>query len=425
MGCTEFSGVYRPRRPRESPLWRLTEEHLETFKQVYDDRFAQSYGFWRAEIERTLLAFLDCGDFERGFARVRCDDCRREFFVALSCKLRGFCPSCSAKRAVVWAEWLTEEVLEPVDHVHWVFTVPKRLRLFFLYDRKLLGDLARCAFQTVRDLYCAGLADRHAAPGMVAAIQTWGDLANWQPHIHALATAGVVDRQGRFTSIDSPPSAVAEQMFRRRVIKRLMDQGKLDEDVAAGLLAWRHSGFSVHNKIRADASDDAGLERLCRYLVHPPIAQQRLRFSGANAPCSYRGRRVHPQTGQDRIELDPLEMLARLGQHIPPPGFHMTRLYGAYSNRTRAARARVPAQGEGREPDDRDADALSLTPFQRERRRQWARLIAKVCEVDPLRCPCGATMRVVAVILEPLVIRKILDHAARPEARAHAPPSAG
>jgi len=107
MGGTESSGVYRPRRPRESPLWRLTEEHLETFKQVYDDRFAERYGFWRAEIERTLLAFLDCGDFERGFARVRCDACRRESLVALSCKTRGYCPSCNAKRSVLWAEWLT------------------------------------------------------------------------------------------------------------------------------------------------------------------------------------------------------------------------------------------------------------------------------------------------------------------------------
>ena len=172
MDCTEPSRVYRPRRPRESPLWRLTEEHLETFKQVYDDRFAQRYGFWRAEIERTLLGFLDCADFERGFARVRCDDCRRELLVALSCTTRGFCPSCNAKRSVVWAERLIEQVLEPVDHVQWVFTVPKRLRLFFLYDRKLLGELARCAWRTVRDLYGVGLADRRAAPGMVASIQT-------------------------------------------------------------------------------------------------------------------------------------------------------------------------------------------------------------------------------------------------------------
>jgi hypothetical protein len=58
-------------------------------------------------------------------------------------------------------------VLAPVEHRQWVFTVPKRLRLFFLHDRRLLGALSRCAWRTVRDLYGAGLHDRHAGPGMV------------------------------------------------------------------------------------------------------------------------------------------------------------------------------------------------------------------------------------------------------------------
>jgi hypothetical protein len=53
----------------------------------------------------------------------------------------------------------------------------------------------------------------------------------------------------------------------------------------------------------------------------------------------------------------------------------------------------------------------------------WARLIAKVFEVDPLRCVCGATMRVIAFILDPAVIRKVLEHQWRPEVRAHAPPA--
>lgn len=69
-------------------------------------------------------------------------------------------------------------MLAPVVHHQWVFTVPKRLRLFFLYDRRLLGDQSRCAWQTVRDLYRAGLEDRRAVPGMVVSIQTYGDLAN-------------------------------------------------------------------------------------------------------------------------------------------------------------------------------------------------------------------------------------------------------
>jgi hypothetical protein len=83
--------AYRPRRARDSSLYRLAETHHETFKQVYDERFAVRYGFWRAEIERTLWALLDCGIEEHGFARVRCDECRREFRVALS---RKCCRSC-------------------------------------------------------------------------------------------------------------------------------------------------------------------------------------------------------------------------------------------------------------------------------------------------------------------------------------------
>lgn len=121
-------------------------------------------------------------------------------------------------------------------------------------------------------------------------------------------------------------------------------------------------------------------------------------------------------TGELSVTLDPLEMLARLCQNIPPAGFHLTRLYGAYANRTRGARAR---RGPGAALAAPDRETIALTPSQRQRRRQWARLIAKVFEVDPLRCPCGGTMRVVAVILDPKVIRKILQHRSRgPRARA-------
>ncbi len=300
----------------------------------------------------------------------------------------------------------------------WVFTVPKRLRVFFLYDRRLLGALSRCAWSTVRDLYRAGLEDRRTVPGMVVSIQTYGDLANWQPHLHALVSAGVFGARGGFVPLPLPPAGVAEELFRRRVIRMLVRRGRLEEDTAAGLLSWRHSGFSVHHAIRVESDDTAGVERLCRYLVHPPIALGRLTYDGVRA--AYRGRRVHPVTGQESVTFDPLEMLARLCQHIPPPGLHLTRLYGAYANRTRGARARRSARaGQGPAAQDNPDD---VTPGLRERRRQWARLIARVFEVDPLRCVCGGTMRVVGFILDPAVIRKILEPRPRPEARAHAPP---
>ncbi len=53
---------------------------------LYDERFQAKYGCWRPIIERSVTAFLRCGDLHEGFARVRCPDCHHEMFVAFSCR---------------------------------------------------------------------------------------------------------------------------------------------------------------------------------------------------------------------------------------------------------------------------------------------------------------------------------------------------
>lgn len=40
-------GVYKPRRPQASPLFRLVSDHLHRLQTVYDERFAREYGPWR------------------------------------------------------------------------------------------------------------------------------------------------------------------------------------------------------------------------------------------------------------------------------------------------------------------------------------------------------------------------------------------
>ena len=60
-----------------------------------------------------------------------------------------------------------------------------------------------------------------------------------------------------------------------------------------------------------------------------------------------------------------------------------------------------------------DAGSLRDEPSRAERRRlrrQWAQLIRRIYEADPLLCTCGAPMRVLSFLTEPPVIRKILDH---------------
>ena len=91
--CVQPLPLYRPRNPQASDLWRLMDEHFETLQQVYDEQFAAKYGYWRPIVERSVAAFLKCGDLQEGFARVRCRKCKHEMFVAYSCKQRCTCPT--------------------------------------------------------------------------------------------------------------------------------------------------------------------------------------------------------------------------------------------------------------------------------------------------------------------------------------------
>ena len=79
-----------------------------------------------------------------------------------------------------FVEWVTDEVLEPVDHRQYVWTIPRVLRPAFRRDRRLLGDLARCAWKTLRQYFQAALG-KESVPGAIVAIQSYGDTLNFHP----------------------------------------------------------------------------------------------------------------------------------------------------------------------------------------------------------------------------------------------------
>ena len=64
-----------------------------------------------------VARYLDCGVAEAGFARLKCDDCGSERLLTLSCKQRGICSSCDAKRAAAFAAFLKDELLSNVGQL--------------------------------------------------------------------------------------------------------------------------------------------------------------------------------------------------------------------------------------------------------------------------------------------------------------------
>ncbi len=69
-------------------------------------------------------AFLRCGVLAHGYLRVVCERCHAERLVAFSCKRRGFCPSCGARRMAESARHLVEEVFGPRPVRRWVLSYP-------------------------------------------------------------------------------------------------------------------------------------------------------------------------------------------------------------------------------------------------------------------------------------------------------------
>jgi hypothetical protein len=187
--------AYAPRRPQASPLYRLLADPFETLKRVHEERYEPAHGPLRPVVSEGVGKFLDCGLLEHGFARVRCTACRAEFLVAFRCKGRGFCPSCQARRLAQWSLWLDEHLLAPVAHRHVVLTIPKRLRAYFLYDRRRLGLLSRVASRTLHAYVRAALGEPDVVPGVISLTQSFGSLAHWHPHLHLVVTDGTCRRR--------------------------------------------------------------------------------------------------------------------------------------------------------------------------------------------------------------------------------------
>ncbi len=75
MSWSEAAQVYKPRNPRDSSLGQLLDEHFDEFEERYDELFSRDYGYYRPVISHVVRKFLDCGDLQQGFARIRCPDC--------------------------------------------------------------------------------------------------------------------------------------------------------------------------------------------------------------------------------------------------------------------------------------------------------------------------------------------------------------
>ena len=111
--ATQTHSHYQRRRPEQTTLYAVVRDHLPALLRDADERY--EYGYPR-HIAKTFRAYLRCGLLSHGFVRVRCDTCGDESLVAFSCKRRGVCPSCQARRMSEGAAHVVDRVLPPAPY---------------------------------------------------------------------------------------------------------------------------------------------------------------------------------------------------------------------------------------------------------------------------------------------------------------------
>jgi hypothetical protein len=122
-------------------------------------------------------------------------------------------------------------------------------------------------------------------PEVVAVIQIFGDHINFHPHLHFLVTEGGVDEAGVFHNISCIDDSRLAALFAREVLGFLVQRELFSPEWAKRILSWRHSGFSVHTRVRAKTHKEA--ERVGKYMIRPLLCLERLSFDEKEAKVCY------------------------------------------------------------------------------------------------------------------------------------------
>lgn len=204
-------------------------------------------------------------------------------------------------------------------------------------------------------------------------------------------------------------------------------------------------GFDIHASTRVSAADRGGLERMCRYLLRPPLSNDRVKIQGNGR---VRVAFVRPwQDGTSHVTLDPLTFISRLVALVPPPRVHQIRYHGILAPRSRLRPLVLPASA--RESDRQSssaampaqqplpnvgvdasgqtqADPAAVEPpassqtshapaephgnaKSRPQRIAWARLLRRAGGYDMETCPeCGAVLETVQCVLSAEGIARVL-----------------
>jgi hypothetical protein len=208
----------------------------------------------------------------------------------------------------------------------------------------------------------------------------------------------------------------------RGVVRRVQVLGGREVALGPRCAVWE--GYNVHANVALGARDREGVERLCRYMLRPPLAAERLeRLDDGRVRIGFKRAWTD---GTAAIELSPVGLVEKLAALIPPPRANLITYSGVLAGHAKLRAEVIPTAASSSQADEERRRSLRLVKREarvaRTRRgleaRGWAELLWRVFRVDGWACrACGAAMRLRAVVVGHAATGKVLrclDHARGP-----------
>ena len=110
--------------------------------------------------------------------------------------------------------------------------------------------MVQSANWAIRSYFIETLGMADGCSGGIYCFHSHGNWFNHHPHVHAFVPAGIM-KEAVFHEFKRVSSPLIAGLFRARLLKVLLDEGVISQQIVDLLLSWNHhSGFNVHARGR-------------------------------------------------------------------------------------------------------------------------------------------------------------------------------
>jgi Putative transposase len=117
--------------------------------------------------------------------------------------------------------------------------------------------------------------------------------ATWSifiPHLPCLVTDACFMANDWFYVLPEIDIKKLESLFRHKVLKLLLSDKRICEELVEKLLSWKNSGFSVHNQVKIKSRDRRGRESLAQYILRSPFSLEKITYQQQTKTVLYRSK---------------------------------------------------------------------------------------------------------------------------------------